>query len=283
MRQHLLNSTFVTKGKPYIRPIELSQVVKHGKARAVRLRKAIVKTLERKRRSLKKTFSKKRNQRRATYVIGAIMIVSLLFGIWGVKTQAHQEKQQLHQTIEQVEHLQEEKKVELQSVSKALEELKEEKAVTDTQLQEKAAREAEMKAQIDKLNADLQAKAAAEARIATAPVRGGMGGSSVATSEGNTYSYGYCTWYVANRRPDIPNTWGNANTWYARAQASEWPTGTVPKIGAIGQNTTPPLGHVVYVEAVYADGTILISEMNFAGWNVQSSRTVSPTEFNYIY
>ena len=31
---------------------------------------------------------------------------------------------------------------------------------------------------------------------------------------GNTYDYGYCTWYVKNRRgASIPNSLGNANTW----------------------------------------------------------------------
>lgn len=99
------------------------------------------------------------------------------------------------------------------------------------------------------------------------------------SSSGNTYTYGYCTWYAKNRRPDLPNNLGNADTWVARAAAQGIPTGSTPKAGAVGQRGM----HVVYVEAVNGDGTILISEMNFEGWNVKSSRTVDANYFEYIY
>ncbi len=105
---------------------------------------------------------------------------------------------------------------------------------------------------------------------ASAP-RGGSGG--------NTYSPGYCTWYVKNRRPDLPNNLGNANTWVARAAAQGIPTGSSPRAGAIGQQGM----HVVYVESVNGDGTVTISEMNHAGWNVVDTRTVPASYFNYIY
>lgn len=99
------------------------------------------------------------------------------------------------------------------------------------------------------------------------------------SSAGNTYSYGYCTWYVKNRRPDLPNNLGNANTWVSRAAAQGIPTGNTPRAGAVGQAGM----HVVYVESVNGDGTITVSEMNRVGWNVQSSRTVSASTFMYIY
>ena len=98
-------------------------------------------------------------------------------------------------------------------------------------------------------------------------------------SAGNTYSYGYCTWYVKNRRPDLPNNLGNAETWYSRAAAQGLSVGSTPVVGAVGQRGN----HVVYVEAVNGDGTILISEMNYQAWNVQSSRTANASEFRYIY
>lgn len=100
------------------------------------------------------------------------------------------------------------------------------------------------------------------------------------SSAGNTYYYGYCTWYVKNRRPDLPNNLGNAETWGSRAIAQGIPTGSTPRVGAVGQRNN----HVVYVERVNSDGTILISEMNREGWNVKSSRTVSASYFPiYIY
>lgn len=98
---------------------------------------------------------------------------------------------------------------------------------------------------------------------------------------GNTYSYGYCTWYVKNRRPDLPNNLGNADTWYSRAQAQGIPTGTTPRAGAVGM--TKAYGHVVYIESVNSNGTVNVAEMNYSGWNVESRRTAPASEFLYIY
>jgi surface antigen len=111
--------------------------------------------------------------------------------------------------------------------------------------------------------------------------------SNAATSYdgGNTYSYGYCTWYVKNRRgASLPNGLGNANTWYARARANGMAVGSTPQAGAVGTTTRGALGHVVYVESVNGDGTITISEMNAsAGWGNSNTRTASASEFVYIY
>jgi surface antigen len=59
--------------------------------------------------------------------------------------------------------------------------------------------------------------------------------------------------------------------------------GSEPRAGAVGTTTRGSLGHVVYVESVNGDGTINISEMNYKGFGVQSSRTTSASEFVYIY
>lgn len=99
-----------------------------------------------------------------------------------------------------------------------------------------------------------------------------------ASSAGNTYDSGYCTWYAKSRRPDLPNSLGNADTWVARASAQGLPTGSIPRVGAIGQQGM----HVVYVESVNGS-TITISEMNYNGWGVKSSRTANASDFLYIY
>jgi len=99
------------------------------------------------------------------------------------------------------------------------------------------------------------------------------------SSAGNTYYYGYCTYYAKSRRPDLPNNLGNADTWVARAAAQGLATGSTPRVGAIGQQGM----HVVYVESVNSNGTVTISEMNFNGWGVVSSRTVPAGSFMYIY
>lgn len=101
---------------------------------------------------------------------------------------------------------------------------------------------------------------------------------------GNSYDYGYCTWYVKNRRgASLPNGLGNANTWYSRAAGMGMAVGSTPKPGAVGTTTRGSLGHVVYVESVNADGSINISEMNAPTWGAVTYRTAGAGEFVYIY
>lgn len=97
----------------------------------------------------------------------------------------------------------------------------------------------------------------------------------------STYSFGNCTYYVASRI-QIPGSWGNANTWLADAQAQGWPTGAAPRVGAIATTTNGYYGHVAIVEAIQGPD-VLISEMNYAGFNVVSTRLAAASEFNYIY
>lgn len=106
----------------------------------------------------------------------------------------------------------------------------------------------------------------------------GNGTEPRGASSGNTYTYGYCTWYVKNRRPDLPNNLGNAITWTSRAAAQGIGTGTVAVPGAVGQKGN----HVVYVESV-SGGQMTISEMNYEGWNIKSSRTTSTAGWSFIY
>lgn len=103
----------------------------------------------------------------------------------------------------------------------------------------------------------------------------------VGANGANTYAKGNCTWYAKSRRPDLPSTLGNADTWFARAKALGWNTGTTPYPDAIGM--TKAYMHVVYIEKVNADGSVFISEMNYAGFNKVSTRTAPATEFLYIY
>lgn len=102
-----------------------------------------------------------------------------------------------------------------------------------------------------------------------------------ASSAGNTYVWGTCTWYVKERKPNIPNHLGNGGYgWIATAAAAGYATGTSPVAGAIGVES----GHVAIVEGVNANGTVNISEMNYAGGvGVVHYRTVPASEFQYIY
>ncbi len=95
----------------------------------------------------------------------------------------------------------------------------------------------------------------------------------------NSFPYGYCTWYVASRR-NVP--WnGNAWQWYGNAIASGYAVGNVPSPGAIMVTWESGVGHVALVESV-SGGSFTISEMNYAGWGIQSSRTVTTSSVPLI-
>jgi surface antigen len=77
---------------------------------------------------------------------------------------------------------------------------------------------------------------------------------------------------VYNRKP-VP--WlGNANQWFAQAQAFGWRTGQTPAVGAIMVTYESGFGHVAYVESVNSDGSWRVSEMNFNAWDVVDFRTI---------
>lgn len=121
--------------------------------------------------------------------------------------------------------------------------------------------------------------------LQAAPAATGMVGSSAVAQTrgvipGNGYVPGNCTWYVKNRRADIPNNLGNGGSWVGNAAARGFATGTAPAVGAVAEQP----GHVAYVEAVNADGTVSISEMNYAGGLGQVHyRTAPASMFRYIY
>lgn len=109
---------------------------------------------------------------------------------------------------------------------------------------------------------------------------------------GNGYSFGYCTYWAAGRRAEvgnpIPSNWGNANTWDDYARASGFAVDNIPSAGAVFQTDGygHSIYHVAYVESVNADGSITISEMNYRGWNVPSTRIIPAGEvpkYNYIH
>lgn len=121
-------------------------------------------------------------------------------------------------------------------------------------------------------------------RIAVASV---SYGAFIANYGGNGYDYGWCTYYVATRVA-VPTNWGNANTWDDYARLSGWTVSSRPVAGAIAQSDAMSfLGHVAYVEAVSADGSMIkYSDMNgIAGWGrVGYSGWVPATTFqHYIY
>jgi surface antigen len=117
----------------------------------------------------------------------------------------------------------------------------------------------------------------ASARMSSSAVSPAVSGAA------NGFSYGYCTWWVAHKRP-IP--WrGNAYQWWWNARPFGFAEGATPRVGAVmvmGISGSSPQGHVAYVESVDPDGSFVVSEMNWwgvagGGWNRVDYRRITST------
>jgi LysM repeat protein len=107
-------------------------------------------------------------------------------------------------------------------------------------------------------------------------------GAPVGKYPATGFPWGWCTWYVATRRP-VP--WrGNAIDWYHNAAAMGFPVGSQPRVGAIlvDRESLIGLGHVAYVETVYADGSFLISEMDYGMFGVTDQRLIKAGQLNGV-
>lgn len=147
-------------------------------------------------------------------------------------------------------------------------------------------------------NARPGAAAAAAARAAAAGNSYGYSSGNLYTvnaglraSTSNGYAYGYCTWYAFERRMQlgrpVGGNWGNASSWAAYARAAGYRVDHIPEVGAVMQNGGGA-GHVAIVEQVLPDGSVVLSEMNYAGnWNrVTKGRTLSAGQaasYNFIH
>jgi surface antigen/LysM repeat protein len=117
--------------------------------------------------------------------------------------------------------------------------------------------------------------------------------SRLVWGSGNGYIFGFCTWHAAQRRiaagNPLPTNLGNASSWYRNALANGMRVGERPKAGAVLWHTNTSiaggLGHVGYVESVNADGSILVSDMNYPTWGqVTYRKPIPPSEFgNYRF
>lgn len=94
------------------------------------------------------------------------------------------------------------------------------------------------------------------------------------------YLIGECTSYVAWKRSvmgrPVPRAAGNAGQWAGMSNGG-------PSVGAVA--VMPYIGgygHVAMVEAVYGNGTILISEYNWIPYSF-STRVINPSNYNTVY
>ncbi|MCQ9278577.1 LysM peptidoglycan-binding domain-containing protein [Staphylococcus borealis] len=121
---------------------------------------------------------------------------------------------------------------------------------------------------------------------------GGSGGyASPSFNHQNLYTAGQCTWYVFDRRAQagkpISTYWSDAKYWAGNAAADGYTVDHNATVGSIMQSTTGYYGHVAYVERVNADGSILISEMNYANGPYNTNTRTIPasvvSSYNFIH
>lgn len=239
---------------------------------------------------MKKTFSKKRNQRRLAVAVAIVIILALIGSLVGAyQEQNNLRREQLNnqRVIEKNQSDLKKTQGELQKTQTDVKELQrdvseKQKAIEekDRTIEAQNQKQRELEEKINQLN-----KQVAILNSYGSGIGGGAYKSTktVQTTAGNSYGYGYCTWYVKNMRPDIGNFWGNANQWYASAQAAGFATGKEARPGAIGVSFEGAAGHVVYIHSV-SGNTVHLSEMNgAAGWNVVGERDAPESSFVYIY
>lgn len=97
---------------------------------------------------------------------------------------------------------------------------------------------------------------------------------------------GQCTTWAWLKRPDLGFIQANANGWASVARAAGYVVNGTPAAGAIFQTSSGWYGHVGYVESVNSDGSINVSERNYAGcWGVLYSTIPASAvgNFNYIH
>lgn len=96
----------------------------------------------------------------------------------------------------------------------------------------------------------------------------GYDGSYLNWSTGG-YAYRNCTdwvsWRIRSSGRHVPGGLGNAKTWDDRAPSYGYAVSETPKAGSAAVSNAGYYGHVMYVEAVNGDGSIVISDYNRAG------------------
>lgn len=109
----------------------------------------------------------------------------------------------------------------------------------------------------------------------------------------NLSGYGYrnCTDWVAYRVKvaggHVPGGLGNTKLWDDRAPSYGLTVSSTPRVGAAAVSNSGHYGHVMYVEAVNGDGSIVVSDYNRAGtgkydMNTLSASTASNLRFVYF-
>jgi surface antigen len=107
------------------------------------------------------------------------------------------------------------------------------------------------------------------------------------------YNVGQCTAFVSWRlyqRNGLAfhnyyggSHFGNANTWDDAARAEGIPVNGTPTVGSVMQSDAGSAGHVAWVAALNADGTVLVEEYNYGSALHYGTRTISRSGVEFIH
>lgn len=95
----------------------------------------------------------------------------------------------------------------------------------------------------------------------------------------------YVAWKIHSTGRYVPHFGGagNANQWPSTAARHGISSGSTPKAGAAAVMSVGTYGHVMYVESVNGDGTITVSDYNFAWDGLYRYYTRSASGLTYVY
>lgn len=95
----------------------------------------------------------------------------------------------------------------------------------------------------------------------------------------------YTAWKVATSGRYMPY-WGgrgNANQWASNARGAGIPVDRSPRAGDVAVSTAGTYGHVMYVEAVYPDGSLDVSQYNASWTGTYSEAHIRPGNLEFIH
>lgn len=95
----------------------------------------------------------------------------------------------------------------------------------------------------------------------------------------------YVAWKIHSTGRYVPHFGGagNANQWPSTAARHGISSGSTPKVGSAAVMNIGYYGHVMYVESVNGDGTITVSDYNFAWDGLYRYYTRSASGLTYVY
>lgn len=167
-----------------------------------------------------------------------------------------------------------------------VEKSREAKRIADEKAKREAAEKAKKEAEEQAKKEAVAKEAARNRQITTvdfAPIDPNF------TAAINGGAWGNCTYYVYNRvaqlgKPIPSPSMGHAYMWSNSARSMGYSVSRIPKTGTIAvfsqgvAGSDPTYGHVSFVEKVFSDGSVLVSEMNVQGLNVISTRIISASD-----